>query len=354
MNKRIIIHIGFPRCGSTLLQREIFPRLEGDVRVVSPACKDRRLIDFLNGRFVMSGRNIDMAPVTDAEKKHVADVIAEYPESTVLVSNEGLVGDSFDNMLPLPHLAGALRALFEEPEILVVIRRQSDIVRSYYRYALEEGFYKSFPAFLGYRDGRFAGFRLQRYAGINVDPTALNFHSFVSCLQITFGAGKIHVLPFEWIKSDFGRFRDMLAQVLGARLQMADSLPPPVNSGVHGADFFLLRGLNRLWATRLLGFPLLPRQPLFDYFDNRCRDGSVTMRVLRAISARVSPTGVLNVLSPVIAPLLNPLLSALGAKGLRSEQPIAQAIDRAVFESNAALNEKLGGRLSGLGYCDRQ
>src|SRR5581483_975416 len=140
MNKRIIIHIGFPRCGSTLLQREIFPRLEGDVRVVSPACKDRRLIDFLNGRFVMSGRNIDMAPVTDAEKKHVADVIAEYPESTVLVSNEGLVGDSFDNMLPLPHLAGALRALFEEPEILVVIRRQSDIVRSYYRYALEEGF----------------------------------------------------------------------------------------------------------------------------------------------------------------------------------------------------------------------
>lgn len=295
-----------------------------------------------------------MAPISEAERSYVADIVAEYPESTLLVSNEGLVGDSFDNMLPLPHLAGALRAVFDGPEILVVIRRQSDMVKSYYRYALEEGFYKSFPAFLGYRNGRFAGFRLQRYAGVNVDPTGLDFHNFIAYLEIVFGAGKVHALPFEWIRADFGRFCGKLAEVIGAKLPTVGSLPPAVNRGVHGADFFLLKALNRLWATRILGMPLLPRQPFLEYLDARCRDGGPAMRVLRAISVRVSPTGVLGVLSPVLSPLLNPLFSALGISDLRSERAIAQVIDNAVFDSNVALNNKLGGILTGLGYCDRR
>jgi hypothetical protein len=350
--KRIIIHIGFPRCASTLLQREIFPRLEGDIRVVSPVSQDRRVIDFLNERFIFSGRNISMAPVSDGEKSRVAAIVAEYPESALLVSNEGLVGDSFDNMLPLPHLAGALRLLFGQPEVLLVIRRQSDMVKSYYRYALEEGFYKSFPAFLGYRNGRFAGFRLQRYAGVNVDPARLDFYNFVAYLETVFGEGNVHVLPYEWIKTDFSRFCSNLADMLGAKLRMTDSVQP-VNRGVHGADFFLLRALNRLWATRILGFRLLPKEPFIEHLDIKCRDGGLAIRVLRAICVRVSPTGVLRVLSPMIAPLLNPLLSALAIRDLRFERQIAQAIDDAVFDSNVALNKKLGGYLTGLGYCDR-
>ena len=350
--KRIIIHIGFPRCASTLLQREIFPRLTGDIRVISPASADRRLVDFLNEHFILSGRNINLSPVGELERRRICDIVAEYPESTILVSSEGLVGDSFDNMLPLPHLAGALRLLFDEPELLVVIRRQSDLVKSYYRYALEEGYYESFSAFLGFRNGRFAGFRLQRYAGVNVDPVTLNFYNFVVYLEAVFGANKVHILPYELINTDFGRFCHKLADTLGAKLRMPHDPPPVRNRGVHGADCFLLRALNRLWATKIVGVQLLPNQPFIRYFDSKCRDGGLALRCLRAISARFSPMGALRVISPLIAPFLNSLLSAFSITELGPDHAITQAIDSAVFESNVALNEKLGGHLTGLGYCD--
>jgi hypothetical protein len=352
--KRIIIHIGFPRCASTLMQREIFPRLNGDIRVVSPASKDRRLIDFLNEHFILSGRNVEMTPVSAAEKSRVADIVAEYSESVVLISNEGLVGDSFDNMLPLPHLATAMRSLFGEPEILLIIRRQSDMVKSYYRYAIEEGCYKSFPIFLGYRNGRFAGFRLQRYAGVNINPAGLDFHNFINYLEVCFGVGNVHVLPFEWIKNDFRRFGARLSEMLGVKLAVIGGAPRVVNSGVHGADLFVLKALNRLWETRILGMPLLPRQPFFEFLDVKCRGGGLAMRLLRAASVRISPSGVFNVVSPVVSPLLNLVLSSFGITGLKSERAIEHAIDDAVFDSNVALNNKLGGILTGLGYCDRR
>jgi hypothetical protein len=352
--KRIIIHVGFPRCGSTLLQREIFPRLDGDVRVVSPACADRRLIDFLIERFIFSGRNIHLVPVSPAEKTQVNDIMAEYPESALLISCESLVGDIFDNMTSLPHLVGALRALFVEPEILLIVRRQSDMVKSYYRHYLEGSCYKSFPAFLRYQHGRFAGFRPGRFAGINVDPTALNFFNFVTFLETSFGAGKVHVLPYEWIERDFGRFCGCLSRIVGAELPPSDSAPPIVNRGPRNGDLLLLKALNRFWDTRVFGIPLIPRLSLPAHYERIRRGGGLAKRLLLAISVRISPMGAFNVVRPVLSPLLNLLLSLFAASELRSERVIDQAIDVAMFESNAKLNRSLNGILTGLGYCDRR
>jgi len=351
--KRIIIHIGFPRCGSTLLQREIFPRLDGDVRVVSPACVDRRLIDLLFERFIFSGRNIYLAPVTPAEKTEVNHIMAEYPESSLLISCEGLVGDSFDNMISLPHLVGALHALFGEPEILLIVRRQSDMVKSFYRHSLEEGCYKSFPAFLGFRRGRFVGFRLGRFAGINVDPTVLNFFNFVTFLQTSFGAGKVHVLPFEWIERDFRRFCDYLSRIIGAKLPASDGAPPVVNRGPRNGDLLLLKALNRLWDTRVFGIPLIPRLSLLEHYESQRRGSGLAKRLLLAIAVRFSPMGAFHVVRPVLAPLLNLLFFASATSEFQSEPAIEQAIDDAMFESNAELNRSLNGILTGLGYCDR-
>jgi hypothetical protein len=351
--KRIIIHIGFPRCGSTLLQREIFPRLDGDVRVVSPACVDRRLIDFLIERFIFSGRNIHLVPVSSAEKTWVNDIMAEYPESQLLISCEGFVGDVFDNMMSLPHLIGALRALFGEPEILLIVRRQSDMVKSYYRHSLEGGCYKSFPAFLGFQRGRFVGFRLGRFAGINVDPAGLNFFNFVSFLESSFGAGKVHVLPYEWIERDFGRFCACLSSIIGVKLPPSDGTPPVMNRGLRNGDLLLLKALNRVWDTRVFGIPLIPRLSLLEHYERGRRGGGLAKRLLLAISARMSPIGAFHVVRPVLSPLLNLLLFMFAPSELKSERAIDKAIDDAMFESNAELNRSLNGILTGLGYCDQ-
>jgi hypothetical protein len=69
---------------------------------------------------------------------------------------------------------------------------------------------------------------------------------------------------------------------------------------------------------------------------------------------RISPAGAFRVVAPVVSPVLNIMLSALGITGLKSEQAIGRAIDRAVFDSNVALNKKLNGALTGLGYCDHR
>lgn len=348
--RRIIVHVGFPRCGSTLLQTSLFPRLGSDIRVVSPASADRRIVDFLIERFILCGRNTALQPVTADEKRKVGDILAEYPERSVLISCEGLVGDSFDNMLPLPHLARALRDLFDRPDIIVIVRRQSDLVKSYYRYAVEEGYYKSYPRFLNYDGGRFKGFRLQRYAGVNVDPTALDFERFVQCFDQEMGPDKVHVLPCEMIWNDYAAFCRRLGGVLASDIVVTQTKAPRVNPGLKGADLVLLRLFNRLWDTRLFGLALLPRQPMLDYLNGKCRSGSLLWRVARGMSARTAPLGLFAMLRPVLVPLLK----VLPVKELDREHEIDRAIDAVMHDANDALNGRVGGLLTGLGYCDRR
>jgi hypothetical protein len=352
--KRIIIHVGFCRTGSTLLQHEIFPRLIGDVRVITPASRDRRLIDL----FEASYRNIQLTPVRKVEKQHVDDIVAEYPESTLLISDEGLFGEVSDNMLPLPHVTEEFRAFFGEPEILVIIRRQSDMVKSFYRLIVGNGFYNSFPKYVGFQNDRFAGFQRQGSYGRNVYPPGLNFFNFFTFLETSFGSGKVHVLPFEWVKQDFDRFCASISAIVGAKLPATNGPSPILNRGSHGADLVLLKALNRVWDTRIFGFPLLPMRPFIKCFDLEPRDDyrrkrGLALWLLRAAVSRICPLGVLQIISPVISPLINLGFSTFGISELQCEREIEKAIDEAVFESNVALNERLGGILTGLGYCDR-
>jgi hypothetical protein len=257
-------------------------------------------------------------------------------------------------MLTVPHLLRAVHVLFNEPEILLIIRRQPDMVRSYYRHALEEGYHKNFPTFVGFRDGQFTGFRLGRFVGFNVDPTALDFFNFVAFLETSFGSGKVHVLPYEWIQQNFDRFCGALAQITGAQLPAAIGAPPIVNRGLREGDIVLIRTLNRIWDSRIFGLPLIPRLTLLSHYERARRGGGVLRRIALAVGRRFSPLGALHVLGPVLTPLLNSLRSLLGLTGLKLEQEIEKAIEISVSDSNAALNQKLGGILTGLGYCDRR
>lgn len=352
-NKRILIHIGFPRCGSTLLQTWLFPKFGDGVKVVTPASSDRRLVDFLIEHFIMPGRNASLSPVTESERQEVEGIIAEYSEPVLLISCEGLVGDSYDNMLPLPHLVESLQSLFANCEIILVIRRQADLARSYYRYAAEEGYYGSYARFVGYSRSGFEGFRLQRYAGVNIDPRMLDFDKFVAYLEASFGAGRVHVLPYEWIQRDLARFCQRLSEISGSELRAPANPPAVVNRGADGAELVLLKFFNRLWDIRLLGIALVPRQPWLAYLEQKSRSrGGLGLRILRALSSRLSPLGLFRTVSPIVSPALGPILSTLGITGLRSDAAISRAIMDAVSASNAALDRRLGGVLAGLGYCD--
>ncbi len=353
-NRRIIIHIGFPRCGSTLLQRELFPRLGGKIRVMSPASSDRRLVNFLINKFILTGRNIYLTPVTTDEKQYIDLLLSEYPEPILLISCEGLVGDSFDNMLPSPHLLEALKVLFGEPEIMLVIRRQSDLVQSYYRYAVEEGHYGSYPRFVGYFNGGFLGFRLRRYADTTVDPLALNYRNFLQFLEARFGRGRVHVIPFEWIARDFPRFCGRLAEITGTPFLPGAGPAPVVNRGAQAGELILLKALNRLWDTRLLGVPVFPNRPFIESLDRVYRPGRWLIRIVRGISARMCPAGAFRVLRPVFGPILNIFCAALAITGLSCAAEIEVAIRKASNASNLDLNRQVGGLLNGLGYCENE
>ena len=352
--RRFIFHIGFPRCGSTLLQREIFPRLQGDFRAITPACADRRLIDFLIERFIFSGRNIYLSPVTASEREEVGRIVSEYRESTILISCEGLVGDVFENMLTVPHLLQAVRDLFGQVEILLVIRRQTDLLRSYYRHALEEGYYRPFAHFVGFSLGGFRGFRLGRFRGFNVDPAALNFNNFVNFLEHEFGADNVHVLPFEWIKADFQKFSGALAKLTDTQLLMSSNAPRVVNAGLRDGDVILLRALNRIWDSRILGLPLLPKLNLLSQYEQARQGRGAVRRICLGVASRFSPMGALRILRIGIGPVLNVFGRLFGWRDPSFEREIEEKIESKVFESNAILNEKLGGMLTGLGYCDRR
>src|SRR5262249_32612815 len=108
-----IVHIGYPKTGSTWLQREVFPRL--GIRYGSAEPELGRLIGELAEGEV------------DAEAFRRA-----RGEGPVLISNEGLVGSMWGPVENGLRNAERLHEVVPGARIAVLVRRQDEMLRSLY------------------------------------------------------------------------------------------------------------------------------------------------------------------------------------------------------------------------------
>lgn len=178
-----MIHVGCHKCGSTFIQDEIFPRLR-KVRAVS--CSDGRDFPALHDAFfaLVHCDDLYFDPLRDRVYGSIRDRLA--PHECVL-SWEGLSGHhtfALGQGYQIRHIARRLRDLFPEAGILIVIRNQKDLVRSYYMDDVTYGFSISFPDWIAWR---------RRYHALNYPKYA----ALIETYQRLFGRDRVRVLLFE-------------------------------------------------------------------------------------------------------------------------------------------------------------
>jgi len=147
MNKQIYVHIGFPRTGTTFLQEEVFPYIDtSEVYYISHS-SNNPIKDIL---VKLTYTNIYLNPINKEEFEQVESFLLSIKQNKIFISLESLTGDVFDNHFPYIVISEALKQLFPSAKILIIIRRQDDLIKSYYLYSLYEGHFKTFKKFINY------------------------------------------------------------------------------------------------------------------------------------------------------------------------------------------------------------
>ena len=324
---RIVFHAGYMKTASTLLQGEVFPHV--------PDCD---VYSYASG-FPHRVYALRDAP-DDAKLRALADDMRSWTEASgkglQLFSWEGLVGDYLGDYRDAAMMFELMRMVAPEGHVLLVIRRQGDLANSLYKQALHRGHWSTMKQFLNFADGRLGPFEPAGPANIAI--ASLDFDAAVRRYEEAFGAERVHVLVYEWLKHDPERFWTALAEVLNR------SIEPPargkaLNVGYNAASARLARRLNRLFRTPHNPRGLLPYRPL-DERVRRAPKGSAARKLLSALNAPFDPRWLLQ---SGFATRLQ------GASDLIPPEA-RRAIERHCAASNRALDQRRGLGLAALDY----
>lgn len=166
-----LIHIGFPKSGSTFLQKNIFETLKNIDYLTSV---DNVVMDilYLNSfEFKKKYLENSINPNTNLNKKNT------------VVSCEALTWDG-DQFI----ICDRLRQIFNnEVTIMLILRNQLDFIESFYMHNLKDGIYVSFNTFLN-----------QQF--INHQTSILpklNYYNLLKYYKNTFGSNNVKVILFE-------------------------------------------------------------------------------------------------------------------------------------------------------------
>lgn len=233
-----IFHIGYPRCGSTWLQRRFFPRVANRVN----------LIDKFKETYICN--KDDIFYKQDVIKKEICNKIAD--DRINVYSSEALVG--FSSRGNFSRTCRRLKFISPNAHILIVIRNQTDLLESVYKNNIGYGYVHTEDTFLGkFSQGR------------NL-LDVLKFDKMIDCYRNEFE--NVHVELFERIFKEKD-IRNLLKLCGVDELESSYLLFQKVNSG-HDTAISLQTSLfmNRILATKLQG---LENIYLFSIWRHRLR-----------------------------------------------------------------------------------
>lgn len=196
-----LIHIGFRKCASTSLQRNLFQNHPEVLHLGKPYEDEEigRLADQIQF-------NDEVAFEPDLHRATLSEFLEDHnPDGkTLCLSDEGLTGQRLDRA----DVARRLREVFGRCRVLLVVRNQLDLLPSLYTEWLKavgsKFTYKDFEGWLDwqwqlYQQGLIGEFRL------------LEFATIAEVYQDVFGADRVQVIPFEQLKTDPDSFAEDIA-----------------------------------------------------------------------------------------------------------------------------------------------
>jgi hypothetical protein len=206
---RVVFHIGYPKTGTTTLQLA-FARLPAlhylgkNLRDAPTGATDPRIAPSrLLAQKLFAADTIRFEAALPDLRAILAAALAD--RRPVLLSDEAFtfaeympVGRAYGVPAITDHavMAGRLKALWPEAEVLVVVREQADFLLAWYLQRAKQGA----------RDGSPATFLAAARATIGTRSllNALRYDEMYAAYSGAFGGTHVHVLPFEQVRADFG------------------------------------------------------------------------------------------------------------------------------------------------------
>jgi len=235
MQKKIrpIIHVGYPKAASTWLQQVLFKNkdagflapwgMRSNGAITQLAVKDKFLSE--------SAQRVFHKGLQEAVKSSLVPVL----------SHENMSGNPARNQYWGKEVANRIHAIFPEALILIVIREQKSILRSWYKYHIKCGGKRSLDQFINAKTVMSEGkiFRLLEH---------FEYDLLIGYYQSIFGLNNVLVLPFEllkiskesFVKKIFG-FAD-----LNNSIDCIDYTEPPKNVSCKAGRVVLQRQMNYL------------------------------------------------------------------------------------------------------------
>jgi hypothetical protein len=238
----LLIHVGYPKAGSTWLQKSIFTQEEAGFcspwgEIPSIAIEHIRVVDTFIFDEILSGLR------------------AEYEEGMGNARSRGLIPVlSYEHFLldPLGGNSADIREgarriskLFPNGKILLIIREQKSIILSAYLEHLRRGVPAKIDRFIGFDSIRKPGF------GCACPLDMFLYDRIINYLYEIFGKDNVLVMPLEITRES--QFPDALYSFLGVESANEElfTMAKPARQA-RKSDYFFLRHLNYIGMSRYI------------------------------------------------------------------------------------------------------
>ena len=275
---KFCVHIGYPKAGSTFLQRLLFSGHHPDIDIIKTEDTGAQegfiksgaelFFDSVNGRRSVAPYFFDY--------EHARETLASLPESRkslYAISNEDLTGHPFSGGVYSEVISNRIKAVIPEAKIIIVFREQRKMLLSVFADFLERGAGRCSL-------NRFLSSPLQNQIPWH-NPTYFCFSRLVKHYQEQFGAENVLALPLEAFEHDMGKALGRITDFLGVS---------PCESSVE-SGYQNRRNYKRYASIRM--------NPLINMFGGKYPtngNANLTLRPLRSLLLKVTELAVPAVL----------------------------------------------------------
>jgi hypothetical protein len=222
----IFLHVGYPKCASTFLQKKIFSP-HPDIDYIGPETGVNR--NFNELFFNTTESLYDPEAVRNCFLKN---------GKTKLLSIETLVGDGFTSHINGDFYARRLSETFPNAKIIIIVRNQENAIESLVMQWIKSGW-----------SGKFSPNDFFKQIKLYTEQVGFDYDLFkytrtINYYRRLFGSNNVHVLFFEDFQKDiFGFVHNLLRTMNVAPMNRFDH--KPLKRKITPLGYFFMRLINR-------------------------------------------------------------------------------------------------------------
>lgn len=187
MSDIALFHIGMPRCGSTFLQKGVFPQHKDEIL----------FSEDLTGWTAAVTALMDPSHSTQDLKAMAEKMPSRPPDQPLLISSEGYSANALRLKFEMPE---RIAAICPDAHIAVVLREQIALIESMYTYLYIKP------------DGTL---RFPQYLNRLIESDHLNYTRLIRAYHEAFGKTRVHVFFFDDLKCSDETFAKRFLALMG-------------------------------------------------------------------------------------------------------------------------------------------